>query len=205
MQSNAVVKQKTSRKTLIIVLLIFIVPAVLSTLLYTSGWKPSATVNHGELIVPAKPIADRELVTLEGKPMKFSELLGKWTMVYFDTAACPDECNKQLYFMRQIHRSQGKNMDRIQRVFILNDGNSVDKLKAKLTEYPEMIVLKADKEILSKLSQEFGINPDSTSEQRNIYLLDYLGNLMMRYQPDTEPAGMRKDLERLLKYASDKQ
>jgi cytochrome oxidase Cu insertion factor (SCO1/SenC/PrrC family) len=35
----------------------------------------------------------------------------------------------------------------------------------------------------------------------HIYLIDPLGNLVLRYPKNAEPAKMKKDLERLLKYS----
>ena len=203
MESSNLTIMKSNRKKLVIVLLIFILPAMLATLMYAIGWRPSNTVNHGELIVPARPLENSEMQSLAGKTVKLDELHGKWLMVYFDTSACPEECIKQLYFMRQIHMSQGKHLDKIQRVFILTDESSLEPLKPKLIEYANMMVLKADKLTLAVLRKEFGMDESVKTEQRNIYFVDPLGNLMMQYHPGVEPAGMRKDLERLLKYSSD--
>jgi cytochrome oxidase Cu insertion factor (SCO1/SenC/PrrC family) len=194
---------RANRRKLIIVLSIFALPVVLSMLLYFSGWRPSSTGNYGELIQPAHFIEDANLQSIEGKQVKFSELHGKWTMVYFDTSSCPEECMNRIFFMRQIHHSQGKYLDKIQRVLILTDDKSIDNLKSKLTEYPDMRVLTAEKGVLSRLSQDFGLLTQADVEQRNIFLLDQQGNLMMRYKASVEPAGVRKDLAQLLKYSAE--
>ena len=206
MTSNKVtqtISNKRTKRTLLLVLAVFALPAVVATLMYVTGWRPSSTGNHGELIQPARFIEDRTMQSLDGKPVKFSELQGKWTMVFFDSAACPEECIKQLYFMRQIHISQGKDQDRVQRVFILTDTIAANTLAAKLADYPDMRVWTGEKAVLTKLAHDFGIDAPAVPEQRNIYLLDPQGNLMMRYVPGTDPAGMRKDLVRLLKYSSE--
>lgn len=200
MQSN---NKNSNRITLVITLMLFFFPAIAATLLYYSGWRPSGAVNHGELINPARAIEDKTFTTLDGKALKFSELRGKWNMVYFDTAACPESCINQLFFMRQIHQSQGKELDRIQRVFFLTDDKAIATLKDKLAEYPGMLVLKAESATLAGLLKEFGIDESSGLSARSIFFVDPQGYLMMRYQPGVEPAGMRKDLERLLKYSGD--
>lgn len=203
MENKAVNPTQSNRRKLIIVLSIFALPVVLSVMLYFSGWRPSSTGNYGELIQPAHFIDDINLQSIDGKQVKFSELHGKWTMVYFDSASCPAECINRIYFMRQIHHSQGKHLDKIQRVLILTDNKAVDSLKSKLTEYPDMHVLTAEKEVLSKLYHEFGLLNQADIEQRNIFLLDQRGNYMMRYKYAAEPAGVRKDFERLLKYSAE--
>ncbi len=204
MHSISIEKRNSNRKLLLVVLFLFVLPALASFALYFTEWRPSSGVNHGELIAPARAIEDRAMQTIDDKVVKFSELQRKWTMVYFDSAECLETCMSQLYFMRQTHASQGKNYDRIQRLFILTDTNSVNQLKSKLTDYSDMMVWKADSVAIAKLMQDFGVDAQLSEHKRGIYLLDPQGNLMMRYAPGAQPAGVRKDLERLLKYSADK-
>lgn len=204
MQSSNPTKLNTSKRTLLLVLLIFALPALVATAMYITGWRPAATANHGDLIQPARFIEDSVLMTLDNAPFELSKLHGKWTMIYFDTAACPEVCIKQLYLMRQTHIAQGKDQNRLQRIFILTDSEALPSLKEKLAEYAEMPVLKAEQVVLAKLKQDFGIDNQAKIEPRNIYLLDPQGNLMMRYTLGVDPAGIRKDLVRLLKYSSEK-
>jgi cytochrome oxidase Cu insertion factor (SCO1/SenC/PrrC family) len=203
MQSISDTPLKPNKKKFVYIMLLFILPALAATALYLSGWKPGNTVNSGTLIVPARLIAENTLQTLDNKPFKFSELHGKWTMLYFDSSGCDQACMQQLYFMRQTHRSQGKNFNRMQRVFILTDSNDITAIKAKLTDYPDMLVLTADKKVLSDLQGEMAENNSFAQVQHDIFLMDPLGYLMMRYIPESDPAGIRKDLDRLFKYSSD--
>lgn len=189
---------------MLIVLFLFVFPALISFAMFFSEWRPKATANHGELIIPVRTIEDRAMISLDDKQVKFSDLNGKWTMVYFDTTDCPEACISQLYFMRQTHASLGKNYDRLKRLFILTDTKEITGLKAKLPEYADMLVWKNTKEGIAKLQQDFGIDSKLADVQGSIYLLDQQGNLMMRYKAGAEPAGVRKDLERLLKYSGDK-
>lgn len=206
MQSdNSEAIKKANRRNLLLVLAVFALPVIVATMMYVTGWKPSATGNHGELIQPARFIEESSMQSIDAKPVKFSELHGKWTMVYFDTSACPDECMKQLYIMRQTHIAQGKDQERIQRLLVLTDSQDAESLKSKLLDYPDMLVWTGAKSVLNKLTQDFGIEAATVSGRGYIYLLDPMGNLMMRYSPGIDPAGMRKDLVRLLKYSSEKQ
>jgi cytochrome oxidase Cu insertion factor (SCO1/SenC/PrrC family) len=204
MQSINVEKIKSNRKIMLLLLFLFGLPALISFAMYFTAWRPATTVNHGKLILPARSIEDRAMLTMDGKPVKFADLRGKWTMVYFDRAECLENCVSQLYFMRQTHASLGKNYDRVQRLFILTDEKSDANLKSKLTEYEGMLVWKSTKPEIAKLQNEFGIDTQEDSTNSGIYLLDQQGNLMMRYNLGAEPAGVRKDLERLLKYSGDK-
>ena len=190
-----------NRRSLVLIAALFALPAVIATLMYLTGWRPASTGNHGILIQPARLIEDTALRTLDGKPVHFSALHGKWAMVYFGPSACPQLCMKSLYNMRQAQAAQGKESNRVERVFILTDTSAVATLKAKLLDYPGMHVWAGEKKAVLKLADNFDIHETSIAQQQGILLVDPLGNLMMRYVPESDPTGMLKDMTRLLKYS----
>lgn len=190
-----------SRGVFFMLMLLFVLPVVLATLLYLTGWRPSSSGHHGELIQPARQIDVHALQTLDGKSAHFSELRDKWLMVHFGPSSCPEACMKNIYTMRQVHAAQAKELGRIQRVFIATDMGAAEALKVKLADYPEMVVWTGGKKALADVFQSFGIDAGQAAEQQGIYLVDPLGNLIMRYPPGTDPGGMLKDMVRLLKYS----
>jgi hypothetical protein len=154
--------------------LIFLVcaaPLVLGTAAYLLRWTPGAASNYGELL-PPRPVAGVER--------------GKWVLVTFDAAACDAYCERKLYLMRQVRRATGKEMDRVERLWVLTDGG---KPRAEILPGIEGTRLAAF------AAAEF---PGNAVD--HIYLVDPQGNLMMRFPRDPDPAKMIKDLERLLKY-----
>jgi cytochrome oxidase Cu insertion factor (SCO1/SenC/PrrC family) len=188
-----------SKLSLIAILVIAILPVAVGTLLYFSGWKPSARVNNGELITPPRPVTDIALHTMAGSPASFKTMHGKWVMVYVDASACLESCPKSLYAMRQIHTAQGKEADRIKRVFIATDNQQSAALQAQHKLYPDMEIWIADASVLPQLSKAFAL--DAGAAKHRTYLVDPLGNVMMQYAPQADPAGVRKDLARLLSYS----
>jgi len=169
------------RLKLALLALFFGAPFVLAWLAWWLDWAPGTTSNYGELITPARP--------LEGAPL--DGLRGKWVLVTFDLAACDAYCEKKLYFMRQVRRAQGKDQERIARLWLVTDGGQ---------PHPEL---------LSSI-QGTVVEPGSAADARfpaagarsdHIYVVDPLGNLMMRYPRDPDPSRMLKDLQRLLKVA----
>lgn len=195
------IASSTNRGILALLLLLFVLPVAAATGLYLAGWRPANGGNHGELIRPARQVEDLALQTLDGQPVRFGALRGKWTMVYFGASSCPEACMKSLYAMRQVHTAQGKERDRVQRVFILAETNALVGLNAKLAGYPGMHVWTGEKTALAELAQGFGMRDGSAAEQPAIYLVDPLGNLIMRYALGVDPSGMLKDMTRLLKYS----
>jgi len=154
-------------------------PVVLGTLAYVSGWGVGKPSSYGELIAPQP---------LSGPP--FRQLRGKWVLVSFDSAACGARCEKKLYTMRQVRRAQGAQMRTVERLWVLTDSAA-----------PRRELLQA---IEGTRTAQHGRSaaqfPGKADE--HIYLIDPLGNLMMRFPPDPDPSRMIKDLERLLKYSA---
>ena len=152
-------------------------PFVLGWLAYEHRWFAGQAGNYGELLQP-RPIAG-PLVPLKGK----------WVLLTIDAAACDAACEKKLYIVRQVRKAQGKDAERIERLWLLT---GAAKPRAELVAALEGSHLAAvDAATLS-------IFPGT----RDIYLVDPLGNLMMRFPADADPSKMIKDLQRLLKYSS---
>jgi cytochrome oxidase Cu insertion factor (SCO1/SenC/PrrC family) len=145
---------------------------VLGTAAYLLGWSPGALSNYGELLDP-KPVSG------------FESLRGKWVLVTFDAAACDAYCEKKLYFMRQVRRAQGKDMDRVERLWVLTDAAQPRAELLAAIEGTRMQNLK----------------PFDARSADHIYLVDPMGNLMLRFPRDPDPSKMIKDLQRLLKYS----
>ena len=155
----------------------FALPLALATLAWWLGWATGITSNYGELISPPHKLA--------GTP--FDALRGKWVLVSFDAAACDAYCERKLYFMRQVRRAQGKDQDRVERLWLLTDAGEP---RAELLAAIEGTRIEPG----APLAAQF---PAATVD--HIYVVDPLGNLMMRFPRDPDPSRMLKDLQRLLR------
>ncbi len=189
-----------NRFKLLLVAGLFFLPAISATLLYYAGWRPHTQINHGDLVQPVRSIQDVVLQTLEGNSLHFSELHGKWLMVYFGSSSCKAACVQNLYKMRQVQIAQGKDADRILRVFVVTDGLALDGLRTTLRDYPGLKVITGPADAITSLAKQFELPSGSPLDALNrVYIVDPMGNLMMSYPKDADPSGMRKDFVRLLK------
>ncbi len=153
-------------------------------------WPPQSRLNYGELI-EARAISDPELRTLDGSPFRLSQLRGRWVLLQIDSGACAESCGKKLLFMRQARLAQGKDAERIERMWLLADAAPPD--AALLRDHDGLRVARAPG---GPFLAEF---PAARSPSDHIYLLDPLGNLMLRFPGDPDAQRMVKDLARLLR------
>ena len=186
--SDASPAKRPNRRSLWLIIALTVAPVAASYLMFYV-WPPERTVNYGELIEP-RPLPDLPLATAGGAPFRLSQLKGKWVLVSVDRAGCDAYCELKLVYMRQLRLTQGKNMDRVERLWLVADEEpprGAEVLAAEGTR-----VVRADAELVKAF-------PAQESSRDHLYLVDPLGNLMMRFPRGAEPRLMIKDLARLLK------
>lgn len=172
---------RRGRRTLLVIAAVFALPVVVGWVLYLTGQAPGTTSNYGTLIAPR---------LLGGASL--AALRGKWVLVQFDGGACDARCERKLYYMRQVRRAQGIHAGRIERLWIVTDAVTPRPALVAAIEGTQMAPLGAIAE---------GDFPAGDPLRDHIWLVDPLGNLMMRFPRDPDPGKMVKDLERLLKYS----
>lgn len=147
-------------------------------------------MNYGELVNPL-PLPQAKLARVDGQPFDLAEFRGRWVLVQVDQARCPEWCEKKLHYMRQVRLTQGREMGRVERLWLVTDDAPVAKGLLSGYEGTHFVRVRG-----SGLLAQF---PAERDVRDHIYLIDPLGNLMLRYPRDPDPSRMKKDLERLLK------
>jgi len=179
--------QLSSRGKLLLLIGVFLVPVVAAYIAYL-GWRPSAHGNYGELL-RVTPLQQTAGARLDGGSLDFEALLGKWLIVRVGGGVCDPDCAQQLYLTRQVRTAQGKDQSRIERVWVLADGHAPD--ASLLQAHPGLIVWRpANPGFLAQF-------PETGDD--GVYLVDPLGNLMLRFPAHPDPKRMMKDLKLLLK------
>ena len=171
---------KRGRWKLALLAIFFALPVAASWLIWTFDLVPGVTGNYGTLL-PPKP------VSLPANPA----LKGKWILVQFAGGDCRASCERKLYFMRQVRRAQGREVERVARLWFVSDA---------VPPRPELLAA-IEGTVIAPAAGRTDF-PAESSPEDHIYLVDPLGNLMMRFPPDPDPARVIKDIQRLLRSSS---
>jgi hypothetical protein len=189
-------QQKGGRWKLFLVVAICAAPVIASYFTYYVI-KPEGRTNYGTLLDPRNfPMPQLGASTLDGKPIALDAYKGKWLMLQVDAADCQESCKTKLLDMRQLRLMQGREMDRIERVWLITDDKPVDTILMREYDGTRMLRAKSD-----ALNSWLPVEPGSTVAD-HIYVIDPVGNLMLRFPKNPDPYKMKKDIYKLLTASS---
>ena len=173
------------RRTLLLLAAVAIAPVVASYSAYYFFPREQRT-NYGELLAtaPAPALAGTRL---DGRPLALAQLRGKWVLMVGAPGGCDALCVQALHATRQARTIQGREKERVQRVWLVTDNATPD--PALLAEHPDLLVARMSPEALSPLP----------AGADRIYLVDPLGNLVLAFPGDPDIKKVAKDIERVLR------
>lgn len=186
------------RWKLLAVLLVCAAPVIASYFTYYVV-RPEGRRNFGELVEPQRPLPALATQTLDGRGGELTALKDQWLLLSVAGGACDARCESNLYFQRQLRESLGKEKERLDRVWLINDEAAVP--AALQPALAASTVLRVAPGALAQwLEPAVG-----QRLQDHLYLVDPLGNWMMRFPADMDAAAAAKakrDLDRLLRASS---
>jgi hypothetical protein len=190
------------RWKLLAVLAVCAAPLIASYFTYYVIKPKGGVTNYGALIDPRQyPIPAMASTALDGKPARLEDYKGKWIMLKVGPSDCQQDCQDQLFAMRQLRTMQGKEMERIERVWLITDNQPLETMLLRVNDGTRM--LRAPADVVQKwLPLESGVADNAAD---HVYLIDPLGNLMMRFpkgavSSDVEKVKrVHKDIAKLLK------
>ena len=183
------------RWKMIAVLLVCAAPVIASYFTYYVI-RPEGRRNYGELVSPQRPLPAMATLDLNGTPGDLTALRNQWLLISVAGAGCDAPCQQRLYFQRQLRESLGKEKVRVDWVWLVTDTAAVDaRLKPALAG---ATVRRVPSEALMQW-----LPPDAGQRaEDHVYVVDPLGNLMMRFPANMDAAGAaraKRDLDRLLR------
>jgi hypothetical protein len=191
-------RTRAGRIKMLLVLLVCAAPVLASYLSYFV-LRPQARTNYGSLIQPTRSLPALPLRTLDGHAVDAKSLHGQWLLLALGPADCSGDCEKRLYLQRQLREMVGRERERIDKIWLVTDPAELPAtLRTALQADPALRVLRVPREALAAWLQ-----PDEGHAlEDHLYLVDPMGEWMMRMPAEPEPARVKRDLERLLRASS---
>ncbi|MFW2403331.1 MAG: SCO family protein [Gammaproteobacteria bacterium] len=183
-------QQKTGRRQFLLLALFFLGPLVLAFIIYYGfDWRPAGSTEHGELLSPPVVMPDTDLG--DERAGEVPRLRRKWSLLVLMDAGCADTCQSVLYETRQVRKALSRERDRTQRVMLI--AGQFDRATVEL-QHPDLIILTDGTPAAQAIDSAL-----AGLDRSYIYLVDPLGNLMMRFPRDTSMKEIHTDLKKLLK------
>jgi len=158
--------------------------------------RPEGRRNYGTLIEPQRPLPDLQAVLMNGEKLPMPLLKGQWLLVSVAGGACDGACADHLYIQRQLREGLGKEKERLDWVWIVNDTVEVPaQIRPALKD---ATILRLPQAELQKWLQ----SDPGKDLAAHLYVVDPIGNLMMRFPADLQKkdaSKVKRDLERLLR------
>ena len=195
-------RTRWGRWKMTLVMLVCAAPVLASYLTYYVI-RPDGRRNFGDLIEPQRPMPAWEVLLLAqpddktiGKTVPLDSFKGQWLLVSVGSGACDQACAHTLYLQRQLQTSLGKESDRLDRVWIVTDNLPID--TTLRSHWGSGTVLQVSATQLGTWLQAQA----GKSLSDHLYLVDPMGNWMMRFPPQLDlssAAKAKRDLERLMR------
>jgi hypothetical protein len=190
---------RSGRLRMALILLACAAPVIASYFTYYVI-RPGDRTNYSSLIQPSRTMpADLSLRTLEGASVAPESLRDQWLLLVVGDSACDAACEKHLLMQRQLPEMLGREYDRIDRIWLVtDDGTPRPELLQAARARSTLTVLRADPVALARW-----LSPaDGQTLSDHLYVVDPMGEWMMRPPADPDPSRVMRDLGKLLRASS---
>jgi hypothetical protein len=188
------------RLQMLLLLLVCAAPVVASYFTYFVIRPEGRRVNYSELISPQRPIPPGlPLADLDGKPVSAASLTGQWILVVVSGGACDAGCEQHLWIQRQLRETLGRDKERLDKLWLIDDDAAPRPETLQAVQHivgsEPATVLRAPRAALAAWLQE---QPGDALE-RHMFIVDPVGNAMMRVPANPDPGRLKSDISRLLR------
>lgn len=186
------------RLKMLLVLLVCASPVIVSYFTYFVI-RPEGRTNYGDLILPTRPLPELALRSLDGQAVPAASLEGQWLLVAVGPAACDKACEDRLFMQRQLREMLGRERDRLDKVWIVTDGAELaPALRQVLEATPPVTILRAERDAVARWLEPAA----GQALEGHLYVVDPMGQWMLRVPAQAEPKRVLGDLTRVLRASS---
>jgi len=186
----------SGRMQMALILLVCAAPVIASYWAFYVARPGGGDAAYGTLIQPSVAIPDAVAGDLQGGSLPLRSLKGQWLLVVVGPAACDAGCEQRLLLQRQLREMLGRERDRIDKVWLVTDEAALKpELRQAMTALPPVTVLRVPRMLV-----EAWLKPASGQAlEDHLYLVDPMGEWMMRMPAAPDPSKVKRDLERLMR------
>jgi len=188
-------RTRLGRLKMLLVLLVCASPVIASYFTYFVI-RPEGRTNYGELVLPTRSLPSLDTRAPDGTARSLQSLKGQWLLVVVADASCPGTCERNLFMQRQLRQMLGRERERLDKVWLITgDGSVAPALQTALNATPAMNLLHVERDALGKWLQP----APGQALADHLYVVDPMGEWMMRMPVDPDPQRVKADLSRLLR------
>jgi hypothetical protein len=190
--TDAVAMTRSGRWKMLLLLLVSASPVIASYLAYYVI-RPEGRRNYGELIDPQRPLPALTGVDAGGKEVPLTALKDQWLFISVADSACDEACQQHLYLQHQLRETLGKDKDRLDWVWLRTGSRELSEPLRQATATATVLHVDA-----AALAAWLLPAPGQRLED-HLYVVDPIGNWMMRFPAQADPKQVKRDLDRLLR------
>lgn len=190
-------RTRAGRLKMLLVLAVCAAPVAASYFTYFVIRPTGGTTNYSTLIQPTRSLPDAPpLRTLDGKVVAPSSLHGQWLLIAVGPSACVADCERRLYMQRQLREMLGRESERVDKLWLITDDSTLNPALQKATDAGAPVTrLRVDPRALAAWLEPAA----GHAIEDHLYLVDPMGEWMMRTPVDADPAKVKRDLDRVLR------
>lgn len=183
---------RAGRWKMLLLLLVCAAPVVASYFTYYVI-RPEGRRNYGELVDPQRPLPAITGVTTQGQTVPLTSLKDQWLLISVADSGCNDACQSHLYLQRQLRETLGREKDRLDWVWLRTGDAELSAELRKATEAAQVL-------LVDRQQLQDWLEPAAGQQlEDHLYLVDPLGNWMMRFPAQLDPKQAKRDLDRVLR------
>lgn len=186
---------RAGRWKMILLMLVCAAPVIASYFTYYVI-RPEGRRNYGELIDPQRPLPTFSGVNAQGQTVPLTSLRDQWLLISVADSACNERCQRHLYLQHQMRETLGREKDRLDWVWLRTGAADLNPALNEATR--AAVVLQMDRSALASWLEPAA----GQLLEDHLYVVDPLGNWMMRFPADLDPKQAKRDLDRLLRASS---
>ncbi|MGY4514848.1 hypothetical protein [Lysobacter sp. HA18] len=183
-------QRRRNRITLLVIVVLFFGTMAIAGLLRFADIHPAATKQKGELLDPYTDLRDARLRDIDGRAYAWTPIKRIWRIVVPAPNECDDACRRRAHDIGVVWEVLNKDAPRVHILWWCATSSC---------SWPQGLAAPTTLHVIAGDAARAKLPRVDAAGGLPVYVVDPNGFVVLRYAPDTDLAGLREDLNRLLK------